>query len=118
MKQKGFAQAAIGLMAGFLNGLFGSGGGALVVPASRRFLGVSAHEAHAGAVAVMLPMTLVSASVYMFQTKPELMPALAVSAGGAAGGLIGARLLTRLSPSALRKVFGIFIIAAAVKMIL
>jgi len=108
----------IGGAAGFLNGLFGSGGGALVVPASRKFLGVSVHEAHAGAVAVMLPMTLVSAVFYTVQTRPNFMTVLFVSAGGVVGGFLGAKLLPKLPPKALRKIFGIFITVAALKIII
>jgi len=33
----------IGTIAGFLNGLFGAGGGALVVPATQRFLKIETH---------------------------------------------------------------------------
>jgi uncharacterized membrane protein YfcA len=108
-------RAVIGACAGFLNGLFGSGGGAFVVPASRRFLGMDAHKAHAGAVAVMLPMSAVSAMLYWIKTKPDIIPVLFVSAGGVLGGWIGARLMTKLSGPALRKIFAAFILAAAVK---
>lgn len=118
MKKKGFVSAVIGLGAGFLNGLFGSGGGALVVPAVQKFLNVDTHEAHASAIAVMLPMTVVSAVVYMFRAKPEFLPAFIVSAGGVIGGFLGARLMTKIPPEGLRKIFGIFIIAAAIRMLL
>ena len=39
-----------GLVTGFVNGLFGSGGGTLVVPAMERFLCVETHKAHATAI--------------------------------------------------------------------
>ena len=117
-RKKGFIHALIGTAAGVLNGLFGSGGGALVVPAARRFLGADAHESHASAVAVMLPMTAVSAVFYAVQTKPDIRQVLIASAGGLAGGFIGAKLLPKLQPAALRRIFSIFIIAAAIKMIL
>lgn len=109
--------AVIGGIAGFLNGMFGSGGGALVVPASRRFLGAGVHEAHASAVAVMLPMTAVSAIFYAVQTRPGIWQVLAVSAGGLVGGWLGAKLLPRMRAVVLRRLFGLFIIAAAVRMI-
>ncbi|MCL2406836.1 MAG: sulfite exporter TauE/SafE family protein [Defluviitaleaceae bacterium] len=108
----------IGLTAGFLNGLFGAGGGALLVPASRRFLGAGVHEAHASAIAVMLPMSVVSGVFYVVQTRPVLWQVLMVSLGGLAGGYIGARLLPKLPPKVLRKVFAFFILAAAIKMVI
>ncbi|MCL2703984.1 MAG: sulfite exporter TauE/SafE family protein [Defluviitaleaceae bacterium] len=116
--KKSLLRAVIGTGAGLLNGLFGSGGGALVVPASRRFLGVNAHEAHASAIAVMLPMTAVSAVFYAVRTRPDIWQVLIVSVGGLAGGFLGAKLLPKLPPLALRRIFGVFIIAAAIKMIL
>ena len=117
-KPKKVLHAVIGSAAGFLNGFFGSGGGALVVPASRKFLKIDPHEAHASAIAVMLPMTAVSAVFYAVQTKPDIWHVLTVSAGGLAGGFIGAKLLPKLPPVALRRIFGAFLIAAAIKMIL
>ena len=51
-------KAAIGLVTGFANGLFGSGGGTIVVPAMERFLKVEEHKAHATAIAVILPLSL------------------------------------------------------------
>jgi uncharacterized membrane protein YfcA len=108
-------RSVIGICAGLMNGLFGSGGGALVVPASRKFLGMDAHKAHASAIAVMLPMSAVSAAMYCFKTKPEAVPALLVSAGGVAGGWIGAKLMAKISGKLLRKIFAAFILAAAVK---
>jgi len=115
---KGLAPAIIGTAAGFLNGLFGSGGGAVVVPAARKFLGAGTHESHAGAVAVMLPMTAVSAVFYSFRAAPDIWQVLAVSAGGLVGGLLGAKLLPKLPPALLRRIFGIIISAAALRMIL
>ena len=53
-------RTAIGLVTGFANGLFGSGGGTIVVPAMERFLGEEEHKAHATAIAVILPLSLLS----------------------------------------------------------
>lgn len=46
-------RTAIGLVTGFANGLFGSGGGTIVVPAMERFLGEEEHKAHATAIAAI-----------------------------------------------------------------
>ena len=107
----------IGTIAGFLNGIFGSGGGAMVVPAAQKFLGIDTQTAHASAIAVMLPMTAVSAVFYAFQTRPGIWQVLAVSAGGLAGGFLGAKLLPKLKPLILKRLFALFIIAAGMRMI-
>ncbi len=109
--------AAIGLASGLANGLFGAGGGSLLVPCMQRFLRTETHKSHATAIAVILPISIVSIFVYR---QTDFMPsmALGLSAGGIIGGLTGAMLLKKLSSSALHKIFGLFMIAAAIKMIL
>jgi len=107
----------IGTAAGFLNGLFGAGGGALVVPAAQRFLKVETHKAHATAVAVMLPLSIVSLFVYAKSIEPNWVTIITLAVSGSIGGFVGAKLLRKLSAQALRKIFGAFIIAAAVRMI-
>ena len=110
----------IGLVTGFANGLFGSGGGTIVVPAMERFLGVEEHKAHATAIAIILPLSLLSLGIYLWKTGlfAVWQTALWASAGGLAGGIVGARLLSRVSGIWLHRIFGGFMIAAAVRLIL
>lgn len=119
MKIKGnLKSAAIGLFTGLANGLFGSGGGTIVVPCMERFLSVKAHKAHASAIAVILPLTLVSLFVYFGKVEIDWTEALYVSAGGVLGGYVGAKFLNKLSGKWLHRIFGAFMLAAAVRMIL
>lgn len=107
----------IGLVAGFANGLFGSGGGTIVVPAMERFLKMEEHKAHATAISIILPLSLLSMAVYMWKTDVLWSAALWASAGGVAGGFVGARLLSKVSGIWLHRIFGAFMILAAVRMI-
>ena len=111
---------AIGTVTGFANGLFGSGGGTIVVPAMERFLDVEEHKAHATAIAVILPLSVLSLLIYLWKTGlGEVWDiALWASAGGLAGGFVGAKLLSRISGIWLHRIFGGFMIAAAVRLIL
>ena len=106
----------IGIVTGLLNGLFGSGGGTVVVPAMERILKVETHKAHATAIAVILPLSVVSAIVYSGSAQVDWLSVLYVSAGGMLGGFIGAKLLKKISAKWLHKVFGVFMIAAALRM--
>lgn len=107
-----------GLIAGFCNGLFGSGGGMIVVPCLERFQGIEARKAHATAIAVILPISVVSIFKYVSFAKLPQAVLFTVCAGGVIGSFIGAKLLKRFTGKAIRRIFGSFIIAAAVRMVI
>jgi len=113
-----FISAVIGTVTGLANGLFGAGGGTVVVPCMERLLDVDAHKAHATAIAIILPLSVISAFIYLKGTDIDLKSILFVSVGGMIGGFIGAKLLNKIPSKWLHKIFGIFMIAAAVKMLL
>lgn len=108
----------LGLVTGFLNGFFGAGGGTILVPGMERFLSIEEHKAHATAIAVILPLSLISALIYVFKIHIPWSTLLYVSTGGIAGGYTGAKLLSRFSGKWLHIIFGSFMIAAAVKMVI
>ena len=107
----------IGLAAGILNGLFGAGGGSVVVPAMEKFLKMPAKRAHATAVGIILLMSVVSAVIYIFRGQFSLKIWIPVTVGGAVGGFLGGFLLTKISARWLKIIFGAVIIVTAVKMI-
>lgn len=107
----------IGLVTGILNGMFGAGGGSVVVPAMERFLDIDEKQSHATAVMVILMMTLVSSVIYVRRGFFDLGLWLWTSAGGAAGGAVGAVLLKRVPKKWLKIGFGGAITATAVKML-
>lgn len=110
----------IGTVTGFANGLFGSGGGTIVVPAMERFLEVEEHKAHATAIAIILPLSILSLVIYLWKTgfHEVWQIALWASVGGLVGGVVGAKLLSKISGIWLHRIFGGFMIAAAVRLIL
>ena len=55
--------AVSGALAGLVNGLFGAGGGMLLLPLLSRMNGLEAHEAFACSVCIILPLSLVSVAV-------------------------------------------------------
>jgi uncharacterized membrane protein YfcA len=107
----------IGAVTGFANGLFGSGGGTILVPALEKAVKVETHKAHATAIAVILPLSLVSIFFYVRGGKLPLAEVLWISAGGCLGGFLGAKLLNKVSAPWLHKIFGAFMVIAAIKMI-
>ncbi len=114
--KKIFSLLFAGGAAGAVNGLFGGGGGMIALPALER-AGYPVRAAHATALAVVLPASLVSAAVYFFGGVP-LAVLLPVSLGVTAGGLLGAALLPRLREGLLSVLFSLLMFAAGIRMLL
>ncbi|KNF09247.1 putative permease [Gottschalkia purinilytica] len=108
---------AIGLIAGIVNGLFGSGGGTIVVPAMVFLLGMDEHKSHATAISIILPISIISTLIYFKNGILDFKVAGIVTIGGIIGGYIGAKLLNRIPRKILRKMFGTFMIIAAIRMV-
>lgn len=106
----------IGITTGAANGLFGSGGGTIAVPAMVILLGAEERKAHATAISIILPLTLVSAFMYIRSDFINWNITIWVMLGGIVGGYVGAKLLHICPANILRKVFGIFMILAAIRM--
>lgn len=109
--------ALIGLVTGAANGLFGSGGGTIAVPAMMLLLNVEDHKAHATAISIILPLTLVSAFFYISGNLVNWELTWKVIAGGIAGGVIGAKILGKCPKGLLRRIFGLFMIVAGLRMV-
>lgn len=108
---------AIGLITGLINGLFGSGGGIIVVPALIFLLGMDDHKAHATAISIILPLSIISTIIYFSNRSIPFKIALPVTIGGVLGSYIGAKTLNKIPVNILRKIFGSVIVYTAVRMI-
>lgn len=108
----------IGLLTGLVNGLFGSGGGTVLVPCLVFVMHVEDHKAHATAIAIILPLSILSSFIYFRYNVVDIALTFRVAIGSVIGGIVGSMLLNKLSVNVLRKVFGMIMIAAAVRMVL
>ena len=86
-----------GAIAGFINGLFGGGGGMIVVPLLTYFLRMQSKKAHATAILIILPMSIVSGLLYASSKTLDLSLTIPTAIGVTLGGLIGAIALNKLS---------------------
>ena len=107
----------IGLIAGLANGLFGAGGGSILVPALQKFMKMETKKSHATTLAVILPLSIVSAGIYIWGVEVEWKVVLFVSLGGVTGGIIGAKILNKLAAWWLNILFGLFLAAGAIRML-
>jgi hypothetical protein len=105
----------IGFLTGILNGLFGAGGGTLIVPFFVFILGIEDHKAHATAISIILPLTILSSIIYIKENLINLPLTLNIALGSTVGGYIGAKILYKIPIKILRKIFGIIMIIAAVR---
>lgn len=105
-----------GTLVGLANGLFGGGGGMLAVPLLRAS-GLSAVKAHATAIAVILPASVVSGIVYLSYGLIPLAVLLPAALGVAAGGFLGAKLLGVLPERIITLIFACLMLAAGARML-
>ncbi len=117
MGKNKYKLAAIGIAAGLINGLFGSGGGTIVVPALVFLMKLEDYKAHATAIPIILPLSIISVTIYLLNNKISLKIALLVAIGGIGGSYVGAKLLNKIPVKYLRKIFGGVIIYTAIRMI-
>ena len=115
--EKLIKKIVIGFITGIVNGLFGSGGGTIVVPAMVLLLDLDEHKAHATAISIILPLTIISTFFYVKNNYVDWNITWKVIIGGMAGGYIGAKLLNICPENFLRKVFGGFMVFAAIRML-
>ena len=107
-----------GAAGGAVNGLFGGGGGMVVLPLLAKWRGLEARSAFATCVAVIFPMCLVSTAVYLYQVRPALSLVLPYLAGGVAGGVIGGMTFEKVPVRMLKLIFGAFLLYGGVRYLL
>ena len=108
---------AIGaLFIGFINGFFGGGGGMLCVPLLEKCAHLPTKKAHATAIPIILPITIVSAIIYITRGCFDLWSTVQVGIGVIGGGIIGALLLKKLPPFIVGIAFSILMIGAGIRL--
>jgi len=108
----------IGLVAGTLSGMFGVGGGIIIVPALVFFLGMSQHQAQGTSLGLMLlPIGILAAYNYYKTGNLDVKAGLIVAATFVVGGYIGSKFSLAISEAAIKRMFGILMLIVALRLI-
>lgn len=109
----------IGFVSGIAAGLFGIGGGVLIVPALVYLAGFSQHTAVGTSLAILLPpVGLAAVLQYYRYGQVNLKAALIVASALFVGGWLGAILANHLSGPQLKLAFGIFVVGIGIYLVL
>ena len=108
----------VGLAAGFLSGLFGVGGGILIVPALVLVLGMTQRLAHGTSLAAVLPIAIAGVVGFAMEDSIDWAVAAALVFGAMGGAVIGTHALQVLSPTALARVFAVVLVLSAARLVL
>ena len=112
------AAVAAGLGAGVISGLLGGGGGAVMIPLMTGPMKMTQHVAHGTSLVVITVTAAVAAVAYSFNESISYSLVLALGAGAVAGAILGAKGASKVPALQLRQVFGIFLIALSLRILL
>lgn len=107
----------LGFCIGIINSLIGACGGIITVAVLKKD-GMSQTDAHANAIAIIFPLTIISAAFYLIKGYTTFSDSLIFIPGGIAGAIIGGILLPKIPQKYLRKIFAVFILWAGIRMII
>lgn len=108
----------IGIAGGVLSGMFGVGGGIIIVPAFVFFLGMSQHEAQGTSLGLMLlPIGILAAYNYYQSGNLDVRAGLIVAVTFVIGGYFGSKLSLNIDQALLKRVFGVLMLFVSVKLI-
>ena len=113
-----FAFMAVGLVAGIFAGLFGKGGGIVIVP---MLIGIFRYDAKMAVAtslaALQLPVGLPSVIVYANDGHLNLIGAAIIAVGMVVGAFFGSKLGIKLPIAAFKKIYAVFLLVVAVFMV-
>jgi uncharacterized membrane protein YfcA len=109
--------AGVGAIVGVLSGLFGAGGGVVLIPALIYFTELSPHEITATAQFAVLFVSAAGLGAHVLQHDLHIAFALPLLIAALIGGPLGARFSSRLQPARLLFFVGAALIVAAVALV-
>jgi uncharacterized membrane protein YfcA len=112
------ALAAIGTLAGLFSGLFGVGGGVVMVPLLVLWLGFDEHKATGTSLAAIVIIATVATAVQATYGNVHLREGVLVGVPAVAGVIAGTELQRRISPRVISLIFAAMLVATAIDLLL
>lgn len=110
--------ALIGLAAGVMSGLFGIGGGVIIVPLLILVLGFTAQQAAGTSLAaLLLPVGLFGAIQYLQAGQVSILNAALLAVGLLIGAYLGARMGLSLPSEVVQRAFGVLLLAVGIRLV-
>ena len=110
--------ALIGIAAGLLSGLFGIGGGVVIMPALIYLAGFDQHRATGTSLAILLPPIGLGAAIeYYRHGAVDIRAALIVAVAIFFAAWLSAMIANRIPASYLRLAFGVFVIVVGLTLV-
>lgn len=108
----------VGIVAGFINGFFGAGGGLLLVPMISFVQKDDSKTAHATTLACVLFMCITSSVIYFVKNELDYKLILVCLIGSLIGSFVGTKLLKKLKNNIINLIFSVVLVVAGVCMII
>lgn len=108
---------AIGTVAGALSGMFGVGGGVLMVPAMVIWLGLGQRRASGTSLAAIVPIAILGVAGFALQDQIDYPAAALLVVGSVVGAPLGARLIHVIPVNRLRLGFALILLATAARLL-
>ena len=104
-----------GAVIGFINSLFGAGGGMVCVPLLKK-CGLDQKAAQATTISIILPLSIVTAVIYLLKGYVKISDATIFVIPGFCGAIAGCTVFRKLSNNMLCKIFALFMLWAGIRM--
>lgn len=114
-KKKPIGMILSGLGAGTVNGLFGAGGGMVLVPLLNQLTDLEEDEVFPSSISIILPVCLVSLGVSALHAPLPFSQAVPYLIGSAVGGILAGILGKRIPTLWLHRILGAFVLWGGVR---
>lgn len=106
---------AAGLCAGAVNGLFGAGGGMILVPMLTAFTDLNEDEIFPASISIILPLCIVSLTFTFFRSGIPWGESVPYLTGSIAGGILSGLLGKRIPTLWLHRILGVLILIGGIR---